>query len=539
MATKLPTRRRKYHAIYSPVGGLHCEDALGSTLIDERSTPNCSEVLLRGNVVGKNYGSTYFAGGSGTVGTATSGLTGAVQYIQPFYKSDASTGTLLVHIAVTGPTSALLKYNATTKWFEVVAGSTGMTADDSFYVVSENMNDKYIFSNNKDYLRKYTTGGNVEVLVSGTGDSASYTCQDIVKYGERLCLYRTSEGGTLKPQRVRWSIVNGEEDYTGTGSGFADLRTQLGQDFIMSAEKMGNYVIIYGEDTIVLQNYTGYTSSPFTFDTRVSGCGIAAQRAIANLGEEHIFLGWEDIYSYKGGREVTSVADKVSDEIFDVINPEAIGVSFMVHLREVDEILLFIPTAGNTHCNMYYRYNRKNGSWSKGERGAYTGFGFYEKKTSAMWSDMTMQWNELVQRWNSSTLLALAPITLLGDVSGKIEQIDETTQNWSDSSVVNGWWDSKDFVIGEGYKREVTNWMEFNFEGKGNSVGVQYSTDRGVSWSGTKTFQLDASEWKLYNWDIETTGEKIRFRFSNNTTNETWSVRMFELGYLEASDRGK
>ncbi len=533
---KLPTKRRKYHTVFDPTSGLQYD--LASTLIDERKTPNCSEVLFREHEVRKNYGTTIFGGGTGVV-TGTSGLSGTVQYLESFYKSDNSAGILICHTAVTGVQSAVNTYNTTTKVFTPIANGTGMTASDTYFITSENMNDKYIFCNNKDTLKKWTGSGAIAPLVSGTGASSLYYCQKLLKYGERMCLFRTTEGGTLYPQRIRWSVVNGEDDYTGTGSGFADLKTQLGQDFIQTGEKLGNYVVIYGEDTIVLMDYKGDVNNPFSFDSRVSGVGLPSMRAIVNLGDEHIFLGWEDVYSYKGGREVSSVCKGLSEEVFSVINPESIHISFMIHVSEREEILLFLPTAGSDYCNMYYRYSLKNGSWSKGDKGAYTGFGFYELKTSRTWAEMTMAWSAVAQKWNESTLLALSAITLVGNTAGGISYIDETTQNWSDGSAVVAWWDTKDFVIGSEYERNVTNWMEFNFEAKGNTVNVQYSVDGGVTWSGAKTFTLSTTVWDMYNYDFEVCSDKIRFRFSNSVANETFVIRMFEIGYVESSDRGK
>jgi hypothetical protein len=306
----------------------------------------------------------------------------------------------------------------------------------------------------------------------------------------------------------------------------------------MTADKLGNYVVIYGEDTIILMDYKGDVNDPFAFDARISGVGVPAMRALVNLGDEHIFLSWDDVCSYKGGREVTSICEGLREEIFSIINPEYIHMSFMVHLSEKEEILLFIPTATNAYCSMYYRYNLKNNSWSKGEKGYYTGFGFYELKTSKTWAEMTMKWTEVAQRWNESTLLALSSLLLVGDTAGGIEYRDETKQQWADGTAIVAYWDTKDFVIGAEYERSVTNWMELNFEAKGNTVDVQYSTDGGVNWSGVKTFTLNASVYKMYNYDFEVNSVKIRFCFSNSVLNETFSLRMLEIGYIEGTDRG-
>ena len=101
--TKIPTKRRKYHKVYAPVGGLKYD--LGSTLIEENMTPKCEEVTLRVGKIAKTDGTEYFAN------TDTYPLDGSVMLIDQYYKLDG-TEKLMCHT-----TSRVYYYNTVTKKF--------------------------------------------------------------------------------------------------------------------------------------------------------------------------------------------------------------------------------------------------------------------------------------------------------------------------------------------------------------------------------------------------------------------------------------
>jgi hypothetical protein len=130
----------------------------------------------------------------------------------------------------------------------------------------------------------------------------------------------------------------------------------------------------------------------------------------------------------------------------------------------------------------------------------------------------------------------LAPLNIYGDSSGIVYKDNESVLNLA-GVAIDGYWETKDFVMGDGYRRKTTNWMSFGFEAWGDTVTVYYSTDLGLNWSEGVAFTL-TSDWTKYRYDININSPQIRFRFRNAVLNETFEVREVELGYLEASDRG-
>ena len=418
--------------------------------------------------------------------------------------------------------------------------TTQLTGDEDNNIVATVVNDYYIFNNGIAPLLYYLMD---DAVCTEVADGAlTLSCRAMQMIGERLCLYRIGD----YPRRVQWTEVGGlstppvATDWTDPGSGDTDLDSIFGEDVIQTAHKLGNYVVVYGKKTIAMQEYTGKTpDDPYAFYVRVAGTGTPSERGVANLGDRHIFLGWDDVYIYKGGTGVQSIGDKVSRELFDLINPTYIHRSFVVYLDEQYEVRIYFPLIGSTTPNCYFTYSLSNGSWSRGSR-SYTGFGTYKRITGAdTWDTIgtpTTTWDELIIRWDDVALEELAPLNIYGNSGGIVYKDNESVLNLA-GVAIDGYWDTKDFVVGDGYRRRTTNWMSFGFEATGNTVKVYYSTDLGESWSEGTTFTLD-SYWKQYRLDLNVNAPQIRFRFRNAILSETFEVRELELGYIEGSDRG-
>ncbi len=251
---------------------------------------------------------------------------------------------------------------------------------------------------------------------------------------------------------------------------------------------------------------------------------------------KHIIFGDEEFYLYKGGTFVESIGDKVSRKIFTIINPEFASRSFMVYLRKKHEVRFHFPLTGSSTPNCYFSYNLDSKSWSRGSRD-YTGHGIYRVFSAETWDEDDEIWDDDITRWDDSKSEALSVIHVYGDSSGVLHLSDETVLNKSDGSAITSFWDTKDFVVGEGYRRNITNWMEFGFEAKGDTVTIYYSTDFGVSWSAGETITL-TSVWTQYRYDKGINDPQVRYKIGNDVVSETYEFREIEIGFIEASDRG-
>lgn len=406
------------------------------------------------------------------------------------------------------------------------------TGDEDDVYTGEIMSDLYIYNNGiaADTIKKWNMA---TATVVDLANATSYRAKKILAYGERLCLFHTIESGTTSPQRVRWSVVGDAEDWTGTGSGYTTLIGVLGVDWIQTAERISNYIAIYAERTIALMEYRGSdATNPFHFITRVAGVGLAAPRAIVNLDEEHIFLGWDNVYSYKGGRDVEPIGNNIQEELFSIIEPEYIHRSFMVFIEEKNELRLYIPTIGNSTPDTYFSLNISTNGWSRGER-SYTGFGYYAQQDTPTWNGTTGTWDAQTGRWDDRTRLTLSPINLFGNGSGEIWKDDDSIYTVEGVDKV-AWWDSKDLVVGDRYIGSTTNWMGVTFEGMGSAVEIWTSSDLGANFTLVESKTL-TSAWAKYTVNFEVWSPQTRVKFRSESG--WWRMRQFELGFVRGSDR--
>ena len=68
---------------------------------------------------------------------------------------------------------------------------------------------------------------------------------------------------------------------------------------------------------------------------------------------------------------------------------------------------------------------------------------------------------------------------------------------------------------------------------------MYFSTDEGVSWVAAQRRNIElTTAWKMYRLDFEIDSVKLRIKFGNAILSESFSMRMFKLGYMPGSEMG-
>lgn len=437
-----------------------------------------------------------------------------------------------------------------------VKGFTGDQDDNFSSAVLLDVNDVdfLAWTNGSDPPQKWDQSTEFAEDLLPTGDPASYRPKWMLSYGDRLCLY--NDVGQEFPRRIYWSVAFNPEAFTGTGSGVGDLEGVMADgDSIQRAERLGDVAVIYGEHSIAIQQYrANNVENPFIFSARVNTVGLAAPRALINLrGHEHVFLGWEDVYSFRGGRNVDRIGRAIRDELFRDINPRAIHKSFMVQHEAERLVRLYVPVLGSEIPNRYYELDLIERVWSRGERD-YTAGTAYEFVNSTTWKDLSdnfaieadpWRWSGLTTkgtRWSDFTLETNQDVPIYGDANGVVFRSAQNTFKIGNDSYT-GVWETKDFVTKGEYRRGAMDWMELDFEvaGEGFNLGVtpvlnvSYSVDFGINFTPLGSPISLVAEYIEYRLDFEINSSQIRFRFSCAT--EGFALRQFEIGFIPASDR--
>lgn len=178
------------------------------------------------------------------------------------------------------------------------------------------------------------------------GGEGPVEARAVVIYDQRIIAGGLSTGGNADYTMLKWSSKGNWDEWSiAGGGGFYPLADS--PDWIQSMKRLGEYLIIYKERSIYVGRKTFIADPPFRFDPAPGqGIGLAAPNSIGDLGEEHLFLGWDDVYvfSLKG---LQAVGTRVQNELFygeNGILPEHLSLCTGAIAEEFDEYWLFVPT---------------------------------------------------------------------------------------------------------------------------------------------------------------------------------------------------
>jgi hypothetical protein len=199
------------------------------------------------------------------------------------------------------------------------------------------------------YIITYTgqgTGVEVEKLDDGARVGVPTGARCCVFFDESLVV-ATNAGGS-NYATIQWS-AKGRPDWWDTAvyddAGSAPIGDS--PDWIQNMKRLGEYLIVYKERSIYVGRKSLLSDPRFYFDPAPGqGIGLAAPNSVGDLGEEHLFLGWDDVYTFSA-KGLTPIGTRVKSELFyggNGILPEYIHTVDGIIAEEWDEYWLFVPS---------------------------------------------------------------------------------------------------------------------------------------------------------------------------------------------------
>lgn len=370
-------------------------------------------------------------------------------------------------------------------------------------------NDWLVFTNGVDKPQRYD--GSTCEDVPNLPSSGNTICRAVGVFNEYLLLMRTTEGGTAYPQRVRWCDTADPTNWTTGNAGYQDLVDS--EDFIVTGAGLGPYYIIYKERSIQRMELVGTDELLFNFTPTVAGEGALSADSVVDLGDYHIFIGNANIYEYRAGFSYKALGDRIYDKVFGSrgeLNSSYRQRVFAVYVEELDEVWFFYPSGSAEVPNYLLRYRQENGSWWPRQfADDMVGYGFYQRTSAKTWQELSGTWTEQVWQWNSTLVLANSPTTLLCGNSPKQVYEYDYSRSSDNGTDLPFRLETKDFRHPH-YKMRL-NMVETLV--RGDSLDIEYSTDKGSSWSSLKTVTPGASLTRVRAWK-QLIADHIRFRIS-------------------------
>lgn len=480
-------------------------------------SPNLLNITLEKNVLRKRWGTTLIgdvlAGGNPEV-------MGGFELLRQSTRHTVRVGRVKVE-----------KLNKVTEaWADITGSDLTGTASDPISFATPLLSGYpiLVFTNGVDAIQKYTGTGTCASL-GGSPPKAKY----LLALDEYLILANVDDGNE-RSSRVQWCDTGDPEAWTGGNSGSKDLKNEA--EVITGIARFKTYAAVHKENAIYL-GYKVSSSTVLKFD-HLTVTGTICNNTIQNLPNGlQIYLSLDGIRLFNG---ISSdlIQSPIIEELRQTLNPEKVGLCWSVLVEELDEYWVGVPLSGQDYPETVIKYNYITGAVFKDEYSNCTTAFKYTNEADLTWDDMTITWEEATARWNDSAFSNLFKRVMVNDSSGYSYYSDKSV-NDDNSVAIDSYFETKDYITGnlgefarwglnESEKPSMEVWA------KGNNITVAYSTDSGQTWTDISTLALDSdypaddSPLVLY-YDVLST--KIRFRFRNNTSGETFYLKQFIHNY--------
>lgn len=261
------------------------------------------------------------------------------------------------------------------------------------------------------------------------------TCAAIRRFKNIMVYVGPSVSGARTGRDV-WTSAIGQPENVSTLEA-AIFRVHDKESNLIAAERIGELLAIYSEDTIVLAQFVG-TPLYFVFRTAADGYGPRSARGIVRQPGRHVFFGRDGQYTFDGiAPQQTST--HVWKEVSRITSPNRDALVQGALDQGNAEILWVVPLnadadpdAGPPEYAFVGHYLEDVGDYptphSLRQLPA-TAIGNYLSQNILTFDQIAEQFDEMSIRWDDQQLQAAFPKTLIGTNDGDILELNVQNQS--------------------------------------------------------------------------------------------------------------
>ncbi len=348
-----------------------------------------------------------------------------------------------------------------------VTGAVSITSDKNYLWGGVSFNDLQIwFGGAPDAPFKYSGSGNAAAL-GGSPPSA----RKAFVANNRIFACST----TTNPSRIHWCVLANPEDWTGSGSGTADVAKNDGEELLTGVPLNADTVILF-KNTSTHAMYT--TTPPFPIYQLQKGTGACGRDAIVNVdGTIYFITPAGRMKSTNDGINFASYPSGV-DDLWDRLNSSRISFTQGIYYEKLYQIHWLVTLDSGTSHNASIIWDLKRRAW------LYHPTGFKANKACAV------QGRRL----------------FTAHYNGKIFEQDKAS-TYSDASegttAIDCYWRTP-WIPGDGLDGIIhPHWITVAAIAENTSIDVSYGFDF-VADRASQSFNLnvDADEWDVSLWDV-------------------------------------
>lgn len=137
---------------------------------------------------------------------------------------------------------------------------------------------------------------------------------------------------------------------------------------ITAVRKLGSNVVYYKGRSMYFGMYRG-SPDVWQFQLIPGEIGAASQESVVNIGSEHIFVGYEDIYRFDGSRPVP-IGEGIKETFFNDLNKKYRQNVIGMHDFTNSLVYFYYPSASSAagDIDSCIVYNYRTGKWGRDDR---------------------------------------------------------------------------------------------------------------------------------------------------------------------------
>lgn len=420
------------------------------------------------------------------------------------------------------------RYNSNSKVWIDATGDTDLTGSiDNVisYAIAFDIDGLpvLVFTNGIDAIKVYDTAADKIKSLGGTTQKAKYVCA----FGAYLILANINNGVTQLGNQILWSDTGNIEEWTDGNAGGQMLIDENNDEEITGIGTFGQYLAVHKEKSIYLGALLS-SSDVFSFEKTATGVGTCCHNTIRTLNTGgQIFLAKDGLRMFNG-TSAPLIDSPMQEDIRASLNPEKYHRCWSIVVPESDEYWVGIPLGNDEGPYTVYKYNYVLGTIFKDQRIGVNCAGYFTSDNSVMIQDINIPMNEANFPFDNLKLLALHKKVVFGRVDGKTTIIDSTVNDDVDT-VIPTVFETRDYYTDSA---KMARWIKLTVWAKGDSLTLNCSLDKGLTWESGQTIKLDAefpkpTSPKIFYFDY--VSDTIRFKFSNSSKGEKWALKQFQV----------
>ena len=266
----------------------------------------------------------------------------------------------------------LIEYNSGDTWSDRSA-AIAMTGDEDDAVFMVNVaglsTDRLVITNGVDVMKTWTGSGNWTNLTTTGFTTLLGKCA--AGFKGHLVIGDTSEDGTLKPYRIRWSNNSDATIWNGVTAGFLNLVEDNENSRVMTLLALRQALIAYKYGSIVNLTYkAGVGGIYFSANQVIANSGAISRKGVCPVGDLdlHLMVTEDNIHIFDGFdfQRVSGnkyLGDRIKSSFFSELNWAKRGLIFCKAFPEQYKVVIIYPTGSSTVCDKARIWDWKEDAW--------------------------------------------------------------------------------------------------------------------------------------------------------------------------------